>query len=150
MFTTSRAMSNKSVPKLEHLAFMASYKDIFNNLSLICDYESKNFDGDEDDSLENETSFTSLYETINCVRYHLSQHLIGTMNDTTRYNPPSFSIFKLHTYYYIHCIHLCTYYTGKRFCRSYTKLYANSRTKFFISGAAPSIIDLMIYIDHIF
>ncbi len=99
-------MSNKSVPKLEHLAFMASYKDMFTNLGLIDDYETKHFDGDEDDSLENETSFASLYETISRVRDRLSQHLIGTMNDTTRYNPQSYSIFKLHAYYHIHCTSL--------------------------------------------
>ena len=73
---------------------MASYIDIFTNLGLIDDYESKHFDGDEDDSLGNETYFTSLYETISRVtRDHLSQHLIGTMNDTTSYNKTS-SIFQ--------------------------------------------------------
>jgi len=136
-------MSNKSVPKLEHLAFMASYKDIFNNLSLICDYESKNFDGDEDDSLENETSFTSLYETINCVRYHLSQHLIGTMNDTTRYKTSSiFQYIQITCLLLYFTVHLSTYYRKMYVQKLYEALREFKNEAMYIGGSRYNSNDL--------
>ena len=81
-------MEKNLVPRLEQLAFTASFKDILSNLVLCQDHRP------EDKQLETVAAFSSRIKTsplfasqnlINFVRNNLDHHLVGVMNDKTRY-----------------------------------------------------------------
>ena len=79
-------MDTKSfVPRLEHLAYTASFKEILSNLALCHDHHPSN-----EQEIVNYSSFLSTMATseklITFVRNRLDYHLVGIMSDKIRYN----------------------------------------------------------------
>ena len=75
------------VPRLEHLAFEKSFKEIVSNLILCPEHrpEGKRFDWASSSSFLSTNPLCSSQNMINFVKGHLDQILIGTMNDEIRY-----------------------------------------------------------------
>jgi len=78
-------MDTKSfVPRLEHLAYTASFKEILSNLALCHDHRPSN----EQETVNYNSSFLSTMATseklTNFVRNRLDYHLVGLMSDKMR------------------------------------------------------------------
>lgn len=81
-------MEKYLVPRLEHLAFTASFKDILSNLVLCQDHRPGDMQLDTVAAFSSHIKTSPLFASqnlINYVRNHLDHHLVGVINDKTRY-----------------------------------------------------------------